>query len=192
MNEIDNGRFEETIKPHMDYLFSFARYLTGDRTEAEDLTQKTVLRALRYFDQFENGTNIRAWMSQILKNLWIDEYRKRDRQSDRERKYAQTIGKRTADTGGKCCPEAMQKQPEVLLNQCVPDRMKYALLGLSKKYREVFIKYAIQDLTYEEIADELNCPLGTIRSRMSRARNQLEDKLTGFAEQTGYFRNYSE
>lgn len=173
----DDGLFEETVRPHMDYLYSFARYVTGDRTESKDLVQKTVVRAMDRFDQYEEGTNIRAWLSQIMKNLWIDEYRSRSRRSEREYRYAQATEHLRWESQRKCCPDSHKTDEEKLLNKCVSDEMKDALLSLPEKYRRPLLMHTIEDLKYEEIADEIDCPVGTIRSRLHRARELLKSEL---------------
>jgi len=173
-----NDTFEETLKPHMDYLFSFAKYITGDRTESKDLVQKTVIRAMDRFDQYEEGTNLRAWLSQIMKNLWIDEYRSRSRRSEREYKYVRSTKDIRWESQKKCCSEAAKHDEETLLNKCVSDKMRSALLSLPEKFRRPLLMHTIQDLKYEEIAEELDCPLGTVRSRLHRAKELLKEELS--------------
>ena len=173
-----NDTFEETLKPHMDYLFSFAKYITGDRTESKDLVQKTVIRAMDRFDQYEEGTNLRAWLSQIMKNLWIDEYRSRSRRSEREYKYVRSTKDICWESQKKCCSEPEKHDEETLLNKCVSDKMRSALLSLPEKFRRPLLMHTIRDLKYEEIAEELDCPLGTVRSRLHRAKELLKEELS--------------
>ncbi len=183
-----NNTFEETLKPHMNYLYSFARYITGDETESKDLVQKTLIRAMDRFHQYEEGTNLRAWLSQIMKNLWIDEYRSRDRRSEREYKYARTNRDLRWESQNRCCSEAEKHDSETLLNKCVSDRMKSALLSIPEKYRKPFLMYTIQELKYEEIAEKMDCPLGTVRSRMHRAKQLLKSELKDVKSEMEPFR----
>ncbi len=174
---MQNQSFQEILEPHVDYLYSFARYITGDQTESEDLVQKTLIRAMDRFDQYEEGTNLRAWLSQIMKNLWIDEYRSRDRRSEREYKYARATKDLRWASQKKCCPEAEKRDERSLLNKCISDDMRNALLSIPEKYRKPFLMYTIDDLKYEEIAEEMDCPLGTVRSRLHRAKQLLQSEL---------------
>jgi len=172
-----NPSFQDTLEPHVDYLYSFARYITGDQTESKDLVQKTLVRAMDRFDQYEEGTNLRAWLSQIMKNLWIDEYRSRDRRSEREFKYVRATKDLRWESQKKCCPESEKRDEETLLNKCLTDEVRTALLSIPEKYREPFLMYTIRDLKYEEIAEEMDCPLGTVRSRLHRAKQLLQSEL---------------
>jgi len=169
--------FQETLRPHVDYLYSFARYITGDRTESKDLVQKTLIRAMDRFDQYEEGTNLRAWLSQIMKNLWIDEYRSRDRRSEREFKYVRSTTDLRWASQKKCCSEKERRDIDHLLECCVSDEMRSALLSIEERYRRVIIMYTVHDLKYKEIAEKMGCPIGTVRSRMHRARKLLKSKL---------------
>ncbi len=169
--------FQEKLRPHLSYLRSFARYITGDRTESEDLVQKTLIRAMDRFDQYEEGTNLRAWLSQMMKNLWIDEYRSRNRRSEREYRYVRSTKELRWESQSKCCSETKKQNEETLLNRCVSDRMKSALLTIPEKYRKPFLLYTIHDLKYQEISEEMSCPLGTVRSRLHRAKQLLQSEL---------------
>ncbi len=173
----NGGTFEDSIRPHLDYLYSFARHVTGDRTESKDLVQKTVIRAMDRFHQYEDGTNIRAWLSRIMKNLWIDEYRSRNRRSEREYRYARSTRELRWESQNRCCPSSEQQDVEKLLNKCVSDEMREALTSIPEKYMRPLLMHAVRDMKYEEIADSMDCPTGTVRSRLHRAKKLLKSEL---------------
>lgn len=142
-----------------------ATRLTRSRIEADDLLQDTVLRALRFESTFEHGTNLRAWLHQILESVFISGCRRRARERSALGRYAEdpTLSSRSS--------------PEPVL-RLVSDRVDVALRSLPKKFREVVELVDLGDRTYREAADEIGVPVGTVMSRLFRARRMLAMALT--------------
>jgi RNA polymerase sigma-70 factor (ECF subfamily) len=142
-----------------------ATRLARSRAEAEDLLQETVLRALRFESTFERGTNLRAWMHQILESVFISSCRRRARERSALGRFAQD----------PTLSAAMSPEPVLRL---VSDRVDVALRSLPKKFREVVDLVDLGDHTYREAADALGVPVGTVMSRLFRARRMLCLALT--------------
>ena len=170
--------FAEWALPHMDRVYTAAFYLTRNREEAEDLLQETYLRAYRFWDQFTPGTNCKAWLMTILHNSFKN--RHRDRYHDRQ---AIEFNEETYDDNpGAGAP----RDPETLvLSQMLDDEVERALKGLPIEFLEVLVLVDIQELSYEEAAAALACPIGTVRSRLSRARRLLQAGLQEYAKERG-------
>ncbi|MEW6297367.1 MAG: sigma-70 family RNA polymerase sigma factor [Thermodesulfobacteriota bacterium] len=176
--------FAEWALPHREYVYTACLYLTRHKEEAEDLFQETYLRAFRFFHQFTPGTNCRAWLLTIMHNAFKNRYRYRLRErrtlefDDAAREYEQQLAARG---------EAGRDDPaEVLLAGMVDSEIADALLALPVEYRSVLLLVDIEELTYEEAAAVLGCPIGTIRSRLSRARRLLRQALAAYARARGY------
>lgn len=142
-----------------------ATRLTRSRADADDLLQETVLRALRFESTFERGTNLRAWMHQILESVFISGCRRRVRERSALGRFAQDPTLSSASS------------PEPVL-RLVSDRVDVALRSLPDKFREVVELVDLEDHTYREAADELRIPVGTVMSRLFRARRMLSLALT--------------
>ncbi len=165
----------------MDILYNFALRTTGDPDDAKDLLQETFLKAYRFWDKYEKGTNIRAWLFRIMKNSYINRYRKETREPDKvdyddvENFYDSIRGdsKETSD---------LQQR---MFGNLLGDEVTTALQELPDDFRTVVILCDIEELTYEEIAEFLNCPIGTVRSRLHRGRKMLQARLHTYARQHG-------
>jgi RNA polymerase sigma-70 factor, ECF subfamily len=157
--------FAADIAALLPSLRARATKLTRSRVDAEDLLQETALRALRFESTFERGTNLRAWMHQILESIFITGCRRRTRERSALGRFAQdpTLGKSST--------------PEPVL-RVVSDRMDTALRSLPEKFRDVVSLVDLRDHTYREAADELGIPVGTVMSRLFRARKMLSVALT--------------
>jgi RNA polymerase sigma-70 factor (ECF subfamily) len=172
--------FDAEALPHLDHLYGAAFYLCGDRDRAADLVQETVLRAFRFFDRFEPGTNCRAWLLTILHNTFRNQYRA----SRRER------GQVDIDEPGPAreASEAarIESNPEtIVLSEMMDQEIVDALRELPEEFRSTVVLVDLQELSYEEAARSLGCPVGTVRSRLSRGRRMLERKLAGYARERG-------
>ena len=173
--------FEAEALPHMDLLYNFALRTAGNADDAQDLLQDTYLKAFRFWDKYEKGTNIRAWLFRIMKNSYINRYRKVKREPDKVdyddvENYYDSIRDESKDT-----TDLQQKMFGGLLG----DEVTVALQRLPVDFRTVVILCDIEELTYEEIADFLNCPIGTVRSRLHRGRKMLQTELLGYAKERG-------
>jgi RNA polymerase sigma-70 factor (ECF subfamily) len=174
--------FEREALPHMDSVYHFAYNLTGNGDDARDLLQETYLKAFRFFDSFQRGTNCKAWLFQISKNLFINRYRKQSREPDTVRydeieEYYETLRPTDVDANN------LEDQ---LFNTLLDDEVTAALQSLPETFRSVLILSDIENMTYEEIAEILQCPIGTVRSRLHRARNILRETLYSYAKAKGF------
>jgi RNA polymerase sigma-70 factor (ECF subfamily) len=179
--------FENLTLPLLDPLYSYACALTGNGTEAEDLVQETFLKAFRAFDSFKEGTNLKAWLFRILKNTFINEFHQKKRYealdgdgSDAEA-YEKLIASRKTES----------KQSEVereFFENAFGDEVVEALEALPPEFKSAIFMADVQEMTYEEIADFMEIPIGTVRSRISRGRKILQLRLRKYAEDSGYLR----
>ena len=183
----DLGKREEFgtwALPHMDQVYSAALYLTRNKEEAEELLQDTYLRAYRFWHQFTPGTNCRAWLMAILHNSFKNRYRDRYREQQ-----AVEFNDETYDPHAGADPAVGRDNPEdIVLASMLDGEVQEALQGLPVEFLETIVMVDIQELTYEEAAVALGCPIGTIRSRLSRGRRLLQAALQRYARERGYGR----
>ncbi|MGB2867773.1 MAG: sigma-70 family RNA polymerase sigma factor [Bacteroidota bacterium] len=183
--KLKQKEFEAEALPHMDILYNFALRTTGNQDDAQDLLQETFLKAFRFWDKYEKGTNIRAWLFRIMKNSYINRYRKETREPDKVdyedvENFYDTIRAESTDTN-----DLQQKMFGGLLG----DEVTTALQSLPEDFRTVVILCDIEGLTYEEIAEFLDCPIGTVRSRLHRGRKLLQARLFEYAKKRGLIAN---
>jgi len=161
------ARFEQTISPHLDAAYNLARWLTGDGHDAEDVAQEACLRAYRYFDGF-HGQGGRAWLLKIVRNTcytWLEKNRAWKPESFDEEKH------------GTASPAL---GPDALLQRSEDEQLlRHALDELPAEYREVMVLREMEGLSYKEIAGIADLPLGTVMSRLARAREGLQRCLAG-------------
>jgi RNA polymerase sigma-70 factor (ECF subfamily) len=174
--------FEQEALPYMDSVYHFAYNLTGNGEDARDLLQETYLKAFRFFDSFQRGTNCKAWLFQISKNSFINRYRKQSREPDKVRyddieEFYETLRPASVDANNL---------EETLFSTLLDDEVTAALQSLPESFRTVLILSDIESMTYEEIAEILDCPIGTVRSRLHRARKVLRDQLFDYAKNKGF------
>ena len=174
-------KFEAIMVPHMDVLYSYGLYLTNDRDTASDLLQETFLKAFRFFDKFEEGTNARAWLYRIMRNTFINEYRRIKRlpdlvEYDEQISSYQMLPRDEEETD-------LRRQ---INGELFDDQIAVAISALPEKFKSVIILRDVEDLPYEEIAEALEIPIGTVRSRLHRARAILFAKLKDYASTRGY------
>lgn len=177
--------FEAVALEHFDVLYSTAMRLTRNPAEAQDLVQETYLKAYRFFDRFEPGTNIKAWLFTILRNTHINTYRKASRQQ--EQTDFERVEPFYADP--TLFPEWSDQAPlEEVLRHVVQDDVKRALDALPEVYRMVVLLADMADFSYKEIAAIIDCPEGTVMSRLFRGRRLLRNSLAEFARKNGYIK----
>ncbi len=174
--------FEEEIIPHLDAMYNFALRLTSEPNDAEDLVQDTIVKAYRFFSSYEQGTNAKAWLFRILKNSYINNYRKQSKQPskvdyDEVATFYETIRAGRTDTSD------LENQ---MFRQLIDDDISNALEKLPEDFRTVVLLCDVESFTYEEISNMLDVPIGTIRSRLHRGRNLLKAELLDYAEERGY------
>ncbi len=173
------AEFERAALPHLSHLYTSAFYLTKDISEAEDLVQETYLRAYRFFHKFQPGTNCRAWLLSILRNLFMNRYQQK-------RRKPQTLDWEKIDEVYESITERGEKKergnPENLfVSQRLDEEVEKALRELPEEFRTAIVLVDIEELSYEEAAKVMGCPLGTIRSRVSRGRRLLQVALRDYA-----------
>ncbi len=174
--------FEKEALPHMDALYNFALRMTSDPDEADDLLQETYLKAYRFFDKFEKGTNCKAWLFRIMKNSFINIYRRSSKEPDKVdyhdvEEFYHSIRAESSD------PNDLEER---IFSNILDDDVTIALESLPEEFRTVVILCDIEGFTYEEIADFVECPIGTVRSRLHRGRKMLRAKLLNYAQDRGY------
>jgi RNA polymerase sigma-70 factor (ECF subfamily) len=175
-------RFEQELLPHADSLFNFAMHLTNYREDdSNDLVQDAYLKALRFMDKYETGTNPKAWLFTILKNAFINEYRKKAKQPTKV-DFEDIIQYQHDE---EHVVNYTDLREEVFENM-MGDEITKAISELPQEFRTVIILCDIEGFSYEEIALIVDIPIGTVRSRLHRARNLLKEKLKRYAEQFGY------
>lgn len=174
--------FEQEALPHMNALYSFAVRLCRDRDDASDLLQETFLKGYRFFDKFESGTNCKAWLFRILKNTYINQYRK-------DKKEPDTIEYDTIEEFYDLIRSESSESTDLqkrIFDNLLDDEISIALDSLPESFRTAIILCDLEGMTYEEISEILECPIGTVRSRLHRARNILASKLIKYAKNRGY------
>lgn len=174
--------FEQEAIPHMDILYNYALRMTGNVDDARDLLQETFLKAFRFWDKYEKGTNVRAWLFRIMKNTYINLYRKAVKEPDTVdyndiQNFYNVIRENSADANDL---------QEKLFGHLLDDDVSKALESLPEEFRTVVILCDIEGLTYEEIAEFVECPVGTVRSRLHRGRKLLYAKLFEYAKKRGF------
>jgi RNA polymerase sigma-70 factor (ECF subfamily) len=174
--------FEHEALPHADILYNYALRMTNDPADADDLVQETFLKAFRFWDKYEQGTNIRAWLFRILKNSYINRYRKVSKEPDtvdydEVQNFYASIRDESAD------PNDLQQS---IFGNLLEDEVAGAISELPEDFRTVVILSDIEGLPYEEIAEFVDCPVGTVRSRLHRGRKLLRARLFAYARERGF------
>lgn len=171
--------FEEEALPHLDSLYRVALRLTSDPAQAEDLVQDTMLKAHRAWDRYRAGTNARGWLLTILRNTFINDYRRRKREPiamdlEAAEPHAVYDAARESDPEGE------------FFSRIVDAKVLEAIDALPTEFREVLVLSDMESMTYAEIAETLGIPVGTVKSRLFRARRQLQAQLYAHAVEMGY------
>lgn len=175
--------FEQEAMEFIDLLYNSAVQMTGSQPNAEDLVQDTYAKAFKFFHKFKKGTNCKAWLFKIMRNVFINNYRKKVKTPahvsfeeiekfypDQEQKYDFTL-------------EEVDHQH--IFDDLLEDDVKLALDALPLDFKMAIILSDIKGFSYQEIADIMECPIGTVRSRLSRARRMLQKRLFDFAVSKG-------
>lgn len=177
--------FEATALPHLDALYGTAYRLARNPRDAEDLVQEALMRAYRFWDTFEKDSNCKAWLLRILTNTFINEYQRKRRQ----REVLDAATAEQAATDGVLVHESAQAQqsPEgMMLDRSVSDDVQRALDALPADFRTAVVLCDVEGLSYKEIAEVMDCPVGTVMSRLFRGRRLLQTSLEQFAVEQGY------
>jgi RNA polymerase sigma-70 factor, ECF subfamily len=171
--------FERQAEKVFPSVFGTALRLTRSREDAEDLAQEAIVRAYDAFDRFD-GTNFKAWMLRIVTNLYINRYRQRQR--------GPQLG--SLDDEGVIEPMSVESEipDRVLFDNTVGAEIEEALAKVPEDFRMAVVLSDIEDLSYQEIADAMGVPIGTVRSRIARGRSMLRKSLEDYAKREGYLR----
>lgn len=174
--------FEKELFPHMAALKTFAYHLTYNDEDANDLVQETYLKAHKFIENYDTGTNAKAWLFKILKNAYINEYRKKSKRPV-EVDIEEVISFREGEEPKHASFHDLRLD---IFDNTMGDEVTIAMNALPYEFRTVILLCDIESFTYEEIAKILELPIGTVRSRLFRARNMLKDKLILYASKMGY------
>lgn len=178
--------FEHAAIPFLDALYNMGYRLTRNAEDAQDLVQETYLKAYRHFDKFEPGTNLKAWLFKILKNTFINGYRKRQ---NRPQQSAFSDIEDAFETNLRDDVSRDIKNPEQeVLDKILDSDVQRALDDLSDDYRMVIHLVDLEGFSYKEAASILDVPVGTVMSRLYRGRRLLERALLQYARDHGYLR----
>ena len=174
--------FDGEFMPHVDSMYNFAFRLAFDEDDAKDLVQDTYLKAFRFINSFERGTNAKAWLFRILKNSFINEYRKKSKQPNKV-DYNEVEQYYNSDDVDESFTTDLRVET---VQHMIGDEISGALNGIPVDFRSVIILSDLEGFTYEEMSKILDIPIGTVRSRLHRARNMMKDKLASYAKEMGY------
>jgi RNA polymerase sigma-70 factor (ECF subfamily) len=184
-NEANAARFEAAALPFIGALHNKALHLTRRPEDARDMVQETYLRAYRTFSSFKDGTNCKAWLFTILYSIFVNKYRKEQGEPDTvsidelEERFHRTLADRDWETNFTALRSELDwQEPEV----------NHALAKLPEDFRSAVLLVDVEGFTYEEAAAVLDCPVGTLRSRLFRARRMLFLELNDYARRMGFLR----
>lgn len=174
--------FDAELMPHVDSMYNFAYKLTLSKYDAHDLVQDTYLKAFRFINSFERGTNAKAWLFKIMKNSFINDFRKKNKQPSKvDYQEVENI----YNSEGTDENITVDLRTETMQDK-IGDEVTNAINSLGTDFRMVIILCDLEGFTYEEMAKILDIPVGTVRSRLHRARNILKEKLHNYAQSMGY------
>ncbi|MGB8331915.1 MAG: sigma-70 family RNA polymerase sigma factor [Polyangiales bacterium] len=179
----ERALFEAEVRPHLDALYSMALRLTRSPVDAEDLVQDTLVRAYRFFDSFEAGTNFKAWLLRIQMNTFVNRYRRASRERQVfEGPMATPVGEGVMS---RASMRALTDPIGDAQRHLIAAEIQRAFEELSDDARAMVLLADVEELSYKEIADVVGCPIGTVMSRLHRARRQLQLSLHKHAVQLG-------
>jgi RNA polymerase sigma-70 factor, ECF subfamily len=175
--------FEANVYSYLDALYSHALHLTRSASDAEDLVQETCLKAFRSYDQFERGTNFRAWLFRIQFNTFVNRYRR----ATREHAINESLSWEPSGDAvmGRGAMQALVDPDSEALRPVLAKEIENAMDTLPEDYRLIILLADVEELSYKEIAQVLGCPIGTVMSRLHRARRMLQKELVQYAEELG-------
>jgi RNA polymerase sigma-70 factor (ECF subfamily) len=181
-----NARFSQEALAHLDSLYGAALRYTRDARDAEDLVQDTVLTAYRFFDRFEAGSNCKAWLFKILTNTFINKYRRRVREREvREQLVEDEAPSLISEQNREASKDPERFLPSNLLSEDV----RRALDAVPSDYRMAVVLCDLEDFSYKEIAEIMDCPVGTVMSRLHRGRRLLQRALHDYAVEQGVLKD---
>ncbi len=186
MQTKSRGTFESVALVHLDSLYATGLRMTRDPRDAEDLVQDTLLCAYRFFHRFEPGTNCKAWLFKILTNTFINKYRKRVR----EREVKDTLDHEETPSLMSQDVASASRDPEgQFVGSMLADDVRQALEAVPSEYRLAVVLCDVEGFSYKEIADVMDCPVGTVMSRLHRGRRLLQRTLRDYAVRAGVLKS---
>lgn len=179
--EDSRREFMELATPHLGTMYAVALRMTAREKEAEDLVQDALLRGFRFFHRFERGTNLKAWLIKIMTNIFLNRVKRRSRRPPlvELESIEELVGEVEESWSGVSSRDAG-------FMECLDENVARALEELPAEYRVPVLLSAVDGLSYREIADAMECPVGTVMSRLYRGRRMLEHRLTDYAREMGY------
>lgn len=177
----DEAAFNEVVARYKNKVFNYLVRMMGSSDDAEDLTQEVFLRLYTSIDSFRGQSSLNTWLFRIANNLCIDQFRRQKK----HRAVAYSLddaayGNGVEDEGGHDVSDSTYEPHRLLERQELGQQIQQALEALPEKLRATLILHDIEGLPYEEIAQVVNCPLGTVKSRLFNARQQLKQRLAGY------------
>ncbi len=192
LKKLDRQDFERLVTPQLEAAYRFAYHLTGQEADAQDLLQEACHQALLKFHLYQSGTNFKAWFFRLIKNLHIDRYRRRKRAPGMLALSDAALVLKDENPGAPIQDPWWEKTPAgVIENEQVfydlfGDEVNRFLGELPADFRTTLLLCDVEEMSYQEISEVLECPVGTVRSRISRARSYLKDRLYQYARGLGY------
>ena len=174
--------FDKEFMPHINAMYNFAYRLTFDEDDSKDLVQDTYLKAYRFINSFERGTNAKAWLFRIMKNSFINDFRKKSKEPAKV-DYQEVETFYNSDDVDKAITTDLRVET---VQDMMGDEISNALNSLDVDFRTVIILCDLEGFKYDEMAKILDIPIGTVRSRLHRARNLLKEKLRDYANKMGF------
>ena len=174
--------FEKELMPHIDALYNFAYRLVFDEDDANDLVQEAYLKAYRFVESYQVGTNAKAWLFRILKNGFINDYRKKTKEPAKVDYQEVEQFYNSEDTEVSATSDLRIESVQDMMG----DEITNALNSLHVDFRTIIILSDLEDFKYDEMAKILDIPIGTVRSRLHRARHLLKEKLSAYANEMGF------
>lgn len=171
MDSASKELFGQELLGHTDLLYRVAMRLSRNAADAEDLVQETVVRALRFSDHYEQGTHLRAWLVRMMTNLFINSYRRKQRLDGVTAEDSNSVM-----AGGHSVREASGDESQMGRGLLL-EKVRAAVDRLPDDYRIVLVLSDVEELSYREIADAVGCPMGTVMSRLHRARKQVQQAV---------------
>ncbi len=186
----ERAAFEGAVLPHLNALYGSAFRLTRNAGDAEDLVQDALLRAYRFWGSFHEGSNCKAWLFKILTNTFINSYQRKKR--SKEILSAAIIQQETTDgTLIQTKARSHQSPAEILLKNSMSEDVERALAAIPGDFRVAVLLCDVEGFSYKEIAEILECPVGTVMSRLYRGRKLLQSELRDFAKRQGILKEES-
>ncbi|GGI13740.1 RNA polymerase sigma factor RpoE [Galliscardovia ingluviei] len=184
--QTQRAQFESLAMPIVDTLYRHAMRLTNNADDAQDLVQDTFERGFKHFSSFEPGTNFAAWMTTIERNLFFNQYQKAKRRPQRANAATGEYDDWDIYAASEHQSQGLKSAEDSYWEAFAPQEIMAALQKLSPERRQVFIDAAIDGKSYQQVADEQGVAIGTVMSRLNRARAQLKQELAHYAAERGY------